>query len=64
MGYLFIAAACFLAVFFVSPHNWAIAWAEGWLAVIVWTIVYALLVYARDRRDKEVSRWSRNSEQQ
>ena len=45
-----LAVVVFLAVLFFSPHGFAIAWAEGWVAALLTMIVYAAIAWHRHER--------------
>jgi len=40
-----VALICFVVTLVLSPHTFAIAWAEGWLAAVLGTCVYLVLVW-------------------
>ena len=45
-----VAAVVFLLVLALSPHNFALAWAEAWIGAFVTMIVFALVVWHKHER--------------
>jgi len=45
-----VMIATFLLVLVASPHSFALAWAEGWIAAIISFIVYGCVLWRTKER--------------